>query len=398
MSKLTIESFHKLINDALEYNIDFLLISGDLFNTSLPAIDYIKEVVKDLQRLKTEDIPVYIIPGSHDFSPSGKTMLGVLEEAKLVINVVKITERDLENGEKKFQLNITKDKKTNTEITGMLGKKNMLERKFYENLDYSNIKVDTDAEYLLTNTHNNPYRIFMFHSAIDELKPKELAKMESSPISLLPTGFDYYAGGHVHIVEKQDVAGYKNVIYPGPLFPNSFTELEKLGRGGYYLYDNGNIIFKEVKLKEISKFVIDCENKTPEEVSEYIKELILDIDCTDKIVLFRFRGKLKIGKVLDIDTKFIMSLYEKGAYFVMKNTSNLSSQDFEEVRKDFDKDCIEEEIIEEHLGQINIDGINRMHEKEMILKLMKILSSEQDEGETKSVYEQRILQDIDMIK
>ena len=38
----------------------------------------------------TYNIEVYVIPGSHDFSPSGKTMLDVLENSGLVINVNKM--------------------------------------------------------------------------------------------------------------------------------------------------------------------------------------------------------------------------------------------------------------------------------------------------------------------
>ena len=45
-----------------------------------------------LKKLKDNEIECYIIPGSHDFSPSGKTMIDVFENSGLVINVMK-TER-----------------------------------------------------------------------------------------------------------------------------------------------------------------------------------------------------------------------------------------------------------------------------------------------------------------
>ena len=35
------------------------------------------------------------------------------------------------------------------------------------------------------------FKIFMFHTALTELKPKNLERMDSAPISLLPKGFDY---------------------------------------------------------------------------------------------------------------------------------------------------------------------------------------------------------------
>ncbi|MCK4522256.1 MAG: metallophosphoesterase, partial [Nanoarchaeota archaeon] len=75
------KAFIKAVDICIEKNVDFILISGDLFNTSLPAIDNLKQAVIKLKELKDKNISVYIIAGSHDFSPSGKTILDVLEHA-----------------------------------------------------------------------------------------------------------------------------------------------------------------------------------------------------------------------------------------------------------------------------------------------------------------------------
>ena len=195
LKELNIQAFFEAIDISIKENVDFILISGDLFNTALPGIDKLKDVVKVLKNLSDKEISVYLIPGSHDFSPSGRTMLDVLEQAGLCINVVKGT---VENS--KLRLKFTIDKKTNAKITGMLGKRGMLERSFYEELDRDSLEKEPG------------FKIFMFHTALTELKPKHLERMDSAPISLLPKNFDYYAGGHVHIVEKKDLPGYKNVI------------------------------------------------------------------------------------------------------------------------------------------------------------------------------------------
>lgn len=382
MSRLGLEAFGKAIDESIIQGVDFAIIAGDLFNTSLPNIDYIKETVKHLKKLKQKNIPVYMIPGSHDYSPTGKTMLDVLEQADLMINVVKA--KQLDNG--KIQLILTEDKKTGALLTGMLGKKNMLERSYYESLDTSNL--------------NNPgFKIFLFHSAIDELKPEAMAKMESSPISLLPKGFDYYAGGHVHIVEHKNLEGYKNVIYPGPIFPNSFSELQKLRYGTYYIYDNGNISCKKLELKQVLDVEIDCNNKTPEQVTSELKRFSVDNDFKGKIVLIKLSGKLKLGKLMDIDLKSVINvIHGKDAYFVMKNTSSVTSSDFEEIKKDFKPELLEEDVISEHIGQVKIEGIDPSQEKGIIMQMIKVLSSEKNEGETNTTYEDRLLNDIDIIR
>jgi DNA repair protein SbcD/Mre11 len=379
MSSLTIGSFRAAAEECIRDQVDFIIISGDLFNTSVPNIDYIKDATLILKKLGDNNIPVYIVAGSHDYSPSGKTMLDVLENAGLLQNVVKA--KNFEEG--RFQLLFTQDKKTGAKLAGMLGKRAMLEKSFYESLDKSNLESETG------------FKIFLFHTALDELKPEELSNMESSPVSLLPKGFDYYAGGHVHIVKHHSVEGYKNLVYPGPLFPNSFSELEKLHSGGYYMYSDGRMEYKKIQLKHVVFLKIDCENKTPEQAELSLYNDLKYRDVKDKIVLIRMKGKLKIGKLAEINMNAIThSLYENGAYFVMKNTSAVSSEGFEEIRKSFRPDQIEQEVIAEHLGQIKVDGLLPEKEKEMISHLISALSKEKQEGETNMTYEDRIVKDL----
>jgi DNA repair protein SbcD/Mre11 len=382
LSFLSLEAFKQAIDQSISSEVDFVIIAGDLFNTSVPGIDYIKEVVNQLMKLKNKNIPVYIVPGSHDFSPSGKTMLDVLENAGLLINVVKAKKLS----EDKFELLFTQDLKTQVKITGMLGKKNMLEKSYYKSIDYTNLNSE------------DGFKIFIFHTALDEFKSEDLSSMESSPLSFLPPGFDYYAGGHVHIIDKKSFENHKNVVYPGPTFPNSFSELEKLKHGGYFLYDNGDIQYQNLELKKTLLISLDCNNKTPEQVNSELDHNLKLNDFKDKIVLIRIKGKLKLGKLLDISLKtFIKSVYELGGYFVMKNTSGLNSADFEEIKKNYNPESIEEEIVNEHLGQIKIEGIDVSNEKTLILSLIEQLSKEKSEGETNTTYEERILKDINLI-
>src|SRR3989338_1319341 len=83
------KAFEIAIDKCIEEKVDFVLISGDLFNTSLPSIDSLRIAAAKFRELKDNDIPVYAIAGSHDFSPSGKTLIDVLESAGLLVNVVK---------------------------------------------------------------------------------------------------------------------------------------------------------------------------------------------------------------------------------------------------------------------------------------------------------------------
>lgn len=374
MKDLPLQSFIKAIDESIEKNVDFILISGDLFNTSHPPLDNLKIVVKKLKEARNNNIPIYIVAGSHDFSATGKTIIDVLEEAGLVTNVVKG-----EVEENTLKLRFTIDPKTGAKITGMLGKKGSLEKKFYEKLDNKEIeKADG-------------FKIFMFHTSITELKPKELEKMESHPISLLPKDFDYYAGGHVHIVEHKSFDSHKNVIYPGPIFPNSYKELETLKCGGYYLYEDGKASYQRISLYNVDTYKFDAENKTPETLTSEMLEKISKKEYPKTIVLLRIEGTLKSGKTQDIDfQKIIKTIYAKGAYFVAKNTSKLQTKEYEAIQVQEDSvEKIEEKLIEEQE--------TTSQEKEMIQKLIRTLSLEKGEDEKTADYEKRISDEISKI-
>ncbi len=374
--------FARAVDLCIEKNVDFILISGDLFNTSLPNLDSLKETVIKLKELKDKDIPVYIVAGSHDFSPSGKTMLDVLENAGLFSNVTKGQIID-----DKLKLNFTVDKKTGAKITGLLGKKGSLEKSYYNDLIRDNLEKE------------NGYKIFMFHSAITEFKPDDLEKMESQPLSLLPKGFNYYAGGHVHYVFNTKDKEYGTIAFPGPLFPNNFRELEKLGNGGFYIVEDDKLEWQPIQIYNTYNISIDCNHKTIEEVEEELSKEMQDKEFIETIVTIRLEGTLKSGKPSDINFKEIFSkLYEKGAYFVMKNTNKLTSKEFEEIKIEKESvEDIEECLIKEHLGQIKIKDLDVIKEEKLTKELIKILNQERGEGERVTDFEKRVNEEIEKI-
>ncbi|NIQ06662.1 MAG: exonuclease SbcCD subunit D, partial [Candidatus Korarchaeota archaeon] len=77
-------AFERALDICKEEAVDFVLISGDLFDTSRPPIDILKRAVANFRDLREHGISLYVIQGSHDFSPTGKTFLHVLEEAGLL--------------------------------------------------------------------------------------------------------------------------------------------------------------------------------------------------------------------------------------------------------------------------------------------------------------------------
>ncbi|MGM5480282.1 MAG: metallophosphoesterase family protein [Nanobdellota archaeon] len=394
LSDISLKNVTYIIDTALDRNVDFVLLAGDLFNTALPRVDVLKFAVEQFRRLAEKNIPVYTIAGSHDFSPRGKTMLDVLEKAGLICNVVKGSISD----ESKLRLQLTRDEKTGVLVTGLLGKKGMVDKEFYKDIDREQLSQELREQ--------NSFSIFMFHTAISELKPKGLENMDSAPASFLPEGFDYYAGGHVHITSRYSSKEYSAIVYPGPTFPNNFSELEKLGSGTFVYYDNNQEFQTEQGTSHFRHETIPSVQTQPVQVDitgsafkavDKIITTLQEYTLSQKIVLLRLEGIITEGKTSDIDFNEVLKYcYDQGSYIVLKNMSKLKNTLFEEVVvENEDSGKIQESTIKEHLGSIELPSY--IDEKGFIKQLLQHLDQTQGDGETKHSFSQRIIQEVNAI-
>jgi len=360
LKELGIKAFERAIDECITRNVGFILISGDLFNTALPSIDLIKETTRILRKANESDIDVYIIPGSHDFSPSGKTMIDVLEKAGLVRNVMRFEDGNL----------VFTEDKTGVKITGMYGRKGGLEKKEYKELEKKHLEEEKG------------FKIFMFHTAIDEFKPADLEKMEGQSFAALPKNFNYYAGGHVHyIFDKKE--GNSLITFPGALFPNNFKELEEFKHGGFYVVDdNLNFEYVDVKLKDVVSINIKVENESSMEVESKIRRNLVNVN--DKIVTLRVEGILSMGRTSDINFKKIIE--DSDAYCILKNTSKLKTKEIEEVELGDYGGNIEEGVIKDYFKE--------KEDEEKAVILMNVLDKEKQEGEKVMDFEIGLLNDF----
>ena len=383
MRDLSTKVFLTAIDQCLEKKVNFMLFSGDIFNTSLPSLDTLKIVTKKLKELQDKNIPLYVIAGSHDFSPSGKTMIDVLENAGLLKNVCKGTVDE----QNKLHLSFTVDAATGAKITGILGRKGLLDKAYYENLFLENLEQEKG------------YKIFMFHTAISELKPKHLETMEAQPVSFLPKNFQYYAGGHIHHPTQREIPGYGTITYPGALFPNNFAEIEKYSRGGYYLItvDHGEqqVIWQPVEVIQHRSLIFPCQHKSPEVVTFDIINSFHNQDLHDTLMTIRVTGSLSGGRITQINFKEIFEqLLAQGAYFIMKNTSQLHSEEFEEIQiAQSNPELIEEHTIREHLQQLKL--FDSEQEFQLTNELLSCLNTAKREGETVTDFQKRVDSEVD---
>jgi DNA repair exonuclease SbcCD nuclease subunit len=310
-----------------------------------------------------------MIAGSHDYSVSGKTFLDVLEKG----GFCEICQYD----EQAEAIYLKPLKYKNFEIFGYPGKKSGLEIQ--------------DLKKIILPKDNNNYRILMLHTTITEAVGN--LPIESIGMNQLPRA-DYYALGHLHIHFEEKIKE-KPIIYSGPIFPNSFQELEDLAYGRFYINRvEGFWDYKkhELVLKDVIAIHIEIENAltaTQKIITEFEKH-----EIRDKIVLMRLYGTITQGTNADIDYKRIGDyLKEKGVYSFLKNTNKLVSKEEElEVKiPTSEMNKVEEVLIDEYKKD-NPDKFNSL-----IVPLLHALELQKQEDEKSVIYETRLFGDLNKI-
>ncbi len=361
LKELNFKTFKVAIERCIKERVDFILISGDLFDSSYPPIDTLKETFREFRRLKESGIPVFLIAGSHDYSVSGKTFLDVLAKSGFCKNVAVFEERN-----EKIILEPTIYKEV--AIYGYPGKKSSLEVE-----ELSRLKLqDSPGFFKILLLHTT------LHEAIGSLPVKSISQ------DSLPT-VDYLALGHLHINYVKE-----KVAYSGPLFPNNLSELEELKAGSFNIIENGVIKRQEIKLKEVLSLNFKINNSL-NATEEIISKLKIE-NLKDKIIILKLSGLLETGKISDIDFSKIEDYVKKaGAFVFLKSTSRLYLPESDIKIEVFDSFNIEGEIIKK-FEDTNQDKFNIM-----IPSLIKTLQIEKLDDEKSVNFEERLISEAKKI-
>jgi exonuclease SbcD len=289
----------------------------------------------------------------------------------------------------KIRLDFFVDPRSGAKIVGISARKVGLESKYYELLD---------KEYL---ENEVGFKIFMFHSGLDEFKPKWLSNMESVPVSYFPKGFDYYAGGHVHEKGEFRLPGYERVVFPGPLFTGYGKDLEISAKGakrGFYVVNFDDKVekveFVEVKSFESTYFEYDVTGKNAIEADRDLQERLEALDVTDKIVILKVIGELSGGKTSNINfTKIKAGLTGRKALYVYLNRYRLTTKEYSTVRvAGEDISTIENRLFKENIGAIRVSSEYLKDEKgtQAAVELLNVFRQAAKSNESKKEYLERM--------
>jgi DNA repair exonuclease SbcCD nuclease subunit len=235
------EAFNEAVDIALEERVDFIIHSGDLFDTWGPSNRALSELKDSMLRLKEKGIRTYMVMGDHDrprrtdypaasiFDFLGLTLMGADDLDTLYIE------------------------DSDTFIAGISNMKGSRR----DSLPQMYARAD-----LLAKEHRNS--ILISHQGVSGYTHPEDVQIQEID---LPGSFAYLAFGHVHVSSYR--ARPTPFSYAGSTEINSASEIEPFLRDGKSVnivdIDNGEVSFSRRRLKRTRvqvKVVTTRENFT----------------------------------------------------------------------------------------------------------------------------------------
>lgn len=385
LQKIEQQVFENALDECIKRKVDFILIPGDLFHVNIPEMRVQKFAFAKFRQVHENKIPVYVVYGSHDFSPVSNSVIDLLSETGYITKVTKVKE----STEDKITLDFVTDPKTGVKIAGLPGLKVGKDEIYYEKLDREALESQAG------------FKIFLFHGGINELKLESGPETDFMALSLLPKGFDYYAGGHMHGFLHQKYTDYPNVVYPGTLFSGYHVDLEENAKGkkrGIVFVEFQdmikNIEFVPIDNVEYEIIEIDAGKKNATSVNSELLEKVRALEPKNKIVIIKIEGELSEGKTTEIEfTKIKEELQQKLALDIQIKRNQLTSKEYTITQANGkDKFEIESNIFSENIGEV------RTEEKELIgtngvqiaKRLLKEITQPILVNEKKAEYNKRI--------
>ena len=394
LQRMEQDVFARALDDCIGRSVDFILICGDMFHVNIPSMHVQKFAFAMLRRVHEAGIPVYVVYGSHDFSPSATSVIDLLEETGYITKVQKA-----ESGEGgDISLGFVTDEKTGAKMAGLHGRAASKDVEYYERLRREELESEPG------------FKIFLFHGAVSDMRTDDAVAAATAetamPLSYMPRGFAYYAGGHMHRFSHRTFDGYAHVVYPGTPFAGFYPDLEENARGaerGYALVefdhaggvrDVQQIVIPNCEYEMLS---IRADHRRSDAVNDEIVRNVNGMDPAGKVVMLKVAGRLSEGKTTDIDFKGITDrLLKDGAAEVKISSNQLSSAEYE-IRES--RGGTAEEIagnaFKENIGQVDseLDALTGRKGIELAEGLLDVLRRPVLENEPLNVYRGRITED-----
>ncbi|WP_157944998.1 metallophosphoesterase family protein [Apilactobacillus quenuiae] len=237
----TFLAFSQLIQDAINEQVDFVLLAGDLFDRDNQTPKTYSFFYKELCKLDEAGIKVFMIFGNHDYLNIASSNMQLPDNVYVFGNQVET---------KTFNLNNKK-----IAITGFSYENRWINDKMIDNYP---VKSNVD------------FQIGMLHGSEEHIGDNYAPFSISD---LLDKNYDYWALGHIHKMQKLN--SNPPIYYSGNIQGRHKNES---GSKGYLLIDEidgkCNISFKKTSVIIWDSLVIDIKNN---DINQIINDLMSQI-------------------------------------------------------------------------------------------------------------------------
>lgn len=257
----TKKAFLTLINTAIEYHVDFVLISGDIFDSSHQHIQEKIFLKEQFQRLAQAGIYTYLIHGNHDYGRFTEDWNN--DWVKVFKEEVSTEILRTSSGESVAISGFSYDTRWITESMAM-------------HFPLRNSLVD--------------YHLGMYHGQTRTASDSSTAYAPFKVSDLEKLHYDYWALGHIH--RAMDLDSYGKIAYSGTIQGRNFKEI---GEKGFYLITlNKNLPMNRqfiscnpIEWVEI-EFLVEEVHSIEQIVSQLYREILIQKWNVDRIYLLKF--------------------------------------------------------------------------------------------------------------
>lgn len=259
----TFNAFKNIVNKCIELQVDFLVIAGDVFDSESKSLMAQLKFVKELERLNSVNIPVYLICGNHDPLSSWLPSLSLPE------NVVRF------DSKKPTKVTFVKNGIALADIYGISFQRKVVS----ENLSIK-YKIEEPSA---------PFSIAILHGSLGSNDKHETY----APFTLndiIRLNFHYWALGHIHkawIVKDEN----PTVLYPGNPQGRDFGEQGSKGCFLVELAENTKPKLEFIPIHSIRFEIVNAnltDKQSQSELDETINrsiEAIRDYDPNESYVI-----------------------------------------------------------------------------------------------------------------
>jgi len=268
------DAFRELVEKTIELKPDFMIIAGDLFHQPRPSNHTLENTIRSFKRLKDAGIPVLTVDGSHDSAPNTitSTILYPLDSAGLITHLPR-------------HQGACWTKQDCCYVYGI---------PTYHNRH----KTQEALPKFLAENQPTPKpgvaNIFVFHGAVDLPSVKGPFEAEILPEEL-PSGFCYYAAGHVH---ERFVGKFKEgiLVYSGCIETVGYDEA-KYPKGFFHVKVNekGETTPEPIDLSSPRRFVLaeqDFTGMSSAKITELAIQMVRESDEEGVVVIPVLKGTL----------------------------------------------------------------------------------------------------------